>query len=472
MTNTATIVSSDAAGPVSASDTVTVTPQSLGGGRLPTVGALSCSPSQLLLGQASTCTDVVANAAGTTVAPGGTVLFTSANGTFASPGRCALSSVAAHPGSSSCSITYTPTHPGTDTIGAGYEGDVVHLGSNATTTVASAPVAGKTATVAILSGKILIRLKNSNLYVPLSASGAISIPIGSTVDALNGTVSMTTAADTLSPTNHDHDADNGTFSEGLFAVKQAAKAAQGVPPPVDLVLQTPVGAVAHAKCTRTGRASRGVVRSLKGVVKGNYVAVRRRQFHEHAQGRVRGAGPLRWDAHAGGQGQGHGPLQGASRPPHAHRGAHAARRAGTAGQGALPGRHPGLRLTRRPAPGARAAAQTVWTRGPRTWLPAPSGPGSSRWAAAISCSAARISGAAGVVRAGVTVDVQQHVLAGGDEPVILVAPQLVEQVQPLVVVAEQPRGHGDAVAAAGLAEVADVGLDRVVASGRCRCRGR
>ena len=273
VTNTATIVSSDAAGPVSASDTVTITPQSLGGARLPTSGTLSCSPSQLLLGQASTCTDVVANTAGTTVSPGGTVLFTSPSGTFATPGQCALSPLSGHPGSSSCSLTYTPTHPGTDTIGAGYEGDVVHLGSNATTTVASAPVAGKTATVSILSGKILIRRRNSNQYVPLSASGAISIPIGSTVDALNGTVSMTTAADTLSPTNHDHDADNGTFSEGLFAVKQAAKAAQGVPPPVDLVLQTPVGAVAHAKCTRAGRVSRGVVRSLKGVVKGNYVAV-------------------------------------------------------------------------------------------------------------------------------------------------------------------------------------------------------
>jgi hypothetical protein len=273
VTNTATISSADAAA-VPASDAVTVTPLQVGGGqRQSTTSVLSCTPDQLLLGKDSTCTDLVADTAGTTATPGGTVLFTSPGGTFASPGNCTLSPVAGHPGSASCSITYTAKQPGTDTIGAGYQGDSLHLPSIATTTVASAPVAGKTATVSILSGKILIKLKNSNLYVPLSASGAISIPIGSTIDALNGTVNMTTAADTLSPTNQNHDAGDGAFSEGLFAVKQAARAAQGVPPPVNLVLQTPVGAVAKAKCKRTGPTGHGVVRSLKGVVKGNYVAV-------------------------------------------------------------------------------------------------------------------------------------------------------------------------------------------------------
>ncbi|HTU98337.1 MAG TPA: hypothetical protein VMF14_20980 [Solirubrobacteraceae bacterium] len=274
VTNTATITSSDAAGPVSAGDAVTVTPQSLGGGtRAATAGAVTCAPNQLLLGEDSTCTDVVTGTAGSTVSPSGTVLFSSPSGVFASPGHCTLTAVAGHPGSAACSITYTPKQPGTTTITAGYQGDSLHLADTATTTVASAPVAGKTATVAILSGTILIKLRHGNLFEPLSASGAISIPIGSIVDALDGTVSMTTAADTLSPTNENHDADDGAFSEGLFAVKQAAEAAQGTPPPVDLVLQTPVGAVAKARCTRRGPTGKGIVRSLKGVVKGNYVAV-------------------------------------------------------------------------------------------------------------------------------------------------------------------------------------------------------
>jgi hypothetical protein len=278
ITNTATIISSDAAAPVSASDTIAVTPQSHGSGPIlialrSTTSALSCSPSQLLLGKASTCTVVVKDSTGATLTPGGTVTFTSPSGTFGSAGHCTLSPVSGHPGSSSCSLTYAPTKAGTDTIGAGYGGDAAHLGSSATTTVASAPVAGKTATVAILSGKVLIKLKNSNQFVLLSTSGAISIPIGSTVDALGGAVSMTTAADTLSPTNHDHTVDSGTFSEGLFAVKQQADTHQGVAPATNLVLQTPVGAVAKAKCRRTGPPGKGVVRSLRGVVKGVYRTV-------------------------------------------------------------------------------------------------------------------------------------------------------------------------------------------------------
>jgi hypothetical protein len=275
VSNTATLVSGDAAGQVSATDTVLVStppPPPPTGGVTSTTTAVGCSPATVLIGAVSTCTATVTDAAPATSTPAGTVHFTSAKGSFGNGGACSLSAVSGNPGSAACQSGYTPTGSGTAAVGANYDGDPGHLASGATTNVASAPVAGQTATVEVTAGVVLIQIPGHSGFVPLSG-GALSVPVGSTVDTLHGAVTLETAGDTLGAANHKHHVDTGTFSEGLFTVKQGLDTHKGASPSTDLVLKTPPGAAVHAKCRRTGPPGKGVVRSLKGVVKGVYRTV-------------------------------------------------------------------------------------------------------------------------------------------------------------------------------------------------------
>jgi hypothetical protein len=63
--------------------------------------------------------------------------------------------------------------------------------------------------------------------------------------------------------------------------------------------------------------------------------------------------------------------------------------------------------------------------------------------------------------AGPRVHVQQHLLGGGDQPAGRAQVHLVQDVQPLGVGAEHLDGEAQLLALAGLAQVAQVGLDRV-----------
>jgi large repetitive protein len=267
VTNTASLVSADAAGPVSASDTIGII-TSRGGGPVATTASVSCSPGTVLIGAVSTCTATVSDGASTT--PSGTVQFTGAGGQFADGGSCTLAPVAGEAGAAACALADTVSASGTVT--ASYGGDAGHLGSTATTGVATAPVAGKTATVQVNSGVVLIHIPGHNGYVPLT-SGSSSIPFGATIDALKGTVTLDTAADTLGAGNRHHLIQTGSFSEGLFTVKQAAAAAHEKARATEIDLETPPGAVVHAACRRTGAPGKGIVRTLNGVVKGEYRVV-------------------------------------------------------------------------------------------------------------------------------------------------------------------------------------------------------
>jgi len=90
--------------------------------------SLTCSPSSLQVGYSTVCTATVKDtASGTSVTPTGTVSFVSSGpGTF-SPSGCALAGAGA---SSACSVAYSPTGSGTDTITGNYGGDPAHSGSS------------------------------------------------------------------------------------------------------------------------------------------------------------------------------------------------------------------------------------------------------------------------------------------------------------------------------------------------------
>jgi IPT/TIG domain/Bacterial Ig-like domain (group 3) len=243
--------------------------------------AAACSPGTVAPGSSTSCTVTVADTAGGGPAPpGGVVDFVETGGAgVTGGGSCVLSGSG---GSAHCSVTYTAgvSAIGTYTISAIYGGDGTYAGGAGLTSFAVTAPTGVAAAVQVLAGTVLIR-ESSGAFVPLGGS-TVSVPIGSEVDARKGVVRLVTAADYLPAQNRRHRVQVGTFSVGIFVVKQVtAKQALARArarhqrrltgtPSTDLELITPPGAVGQARCRRTGTPGKGVVRALKGVGTGLY----------------------------------------------------------------------------------------------------------------------------------------------------------------------------------------------------------
>lgn len=92
---------------------------------------LTCLPNPVASGSATTCQATVSDiSAGTKTAPTGSVGFSATgSGAFSAP-NCSLANPTAT--SASCSLTYTPSASGAQTITAGYAGDATHLSSSKT----------------------------------------------------------------------------------------------------------------------------------------------------------------------------------------------------------------------------------------------------------------------------------------------------------------------------------------------------
>ena len=101
-----------------------------------TLTSVSCNPSNIPLNSPSTCTATETDSSTVLATPTGIVSFRSSQtGSFTPTPECTLSGTES---SATCSVTYTPgsSNLGSQTISALYPGDVAHLASNGTTTVA------------------------------------------------------------------------------------------------------------------------------------------------------------------------------------------------------------------------------------------------------------------------------------------------------------------------------------------------
>jgi hypothetical protein len=142
----------------------------------------------------------------------------------------------------------------------------------------AAPVSGKTAVASVLRGIVRIERPNGS-FAPLG-SGTKSVPLGSTIDAIRGTVHLETNTGihrTSKPTSSSS-ISTGTFSVGIFTIEQARERhtqKHGAPTArtTQVKLRSAKGAVAKAACRRTGAPGKGVIRQLHGVVKGQYQIV-------------------------------------------------------------------------------------------------------------------------------------------------------------------------------------------------------
>ena len=246
---------------------------------------VGCSPTAVTPGHDTTCTATVSDAGpGTATTPTGTISFSSGGSSkISGGGRCTLSGSR---GAASCAVSFTPgrSQSDTPTLTARYGGDFGHTGSSGSTTVS--PVAGMTANVAVIQGTVLISIPrhtphaagasgpSSSTYVPLKGGG--TIPVGSTVDATNGTVMLATAADYHGALDRQHRIQTGIFSAAIFTIEQQTaqqqekhshRKATGMPP-TNLRLITPAATTATSRCHAKGAPGRAIVRELSARAKG------------------------------------------------------------------------------------------------------------------------------------------------------------------------------------------------------------
>ncbi len=80
---------------------------------------------------------------------------------------------------------------------------------------ASRPLFGQSATIAEVSGNVLVRLRGSDAFIPLSS--ASTVPLGTTIDATAGTIRLTNVRD------RGGKMQQGTFWGGSFTVEQAVR---------------------------------------------------------------------------------------------------------------------------------------------------------------------------------------------------------------------------------------------------------
>jgi collagen type VII alpha len=110
----------------------------------PTSTSVSCSPSSVLAGGASTCTATVTDSATSGAStPTGAVTFTSAptTGAFGSSGSCTLAATGTT-GKASCQLTFSPAAAGSYTITGSYGADTNHHTSSGTSSLTATTSGG------------------------------------------------------------------------------------------------------------------------------------------------------------------------------------------------------------------------------------------------------------------------------------------------------------------------------------------
>src|SRR5437879_12941240 len=125
---------------------------------------VSCAPSSVVTNNGSTCTATLTDtASGTASTPIGQVSSTSsgtAGGSFSPATSCNLIT-------GSCSVTFTPTGAGTDTVTGNYQGDNVHSTSSGT------------------SGTITSTLRTSAVRISCPTTTPINSQVACTVTAMH-----------------------------------------------------------------------------------------------------------------------------------------------------------------------------------------------------------------------------------------------------------------------------------------------
>jgi hypothetical protein len=165
-----------------------------------TTPSVSCSPSTVVAGQATTCTVAVPNTVGGQGPPTGTVSFTSSGPGDFTGSPCTLSS--ANNSEASCQVTYTPSAvgSGSHTITATYSGDSAHPATSGSTAVT---VHARSTTTSLGCSPVNVAIgqpSTCTATVTDTDTGTASAPTGTTSFTTNGSGAFSGSAScTLSP---------------------------------------------------------------------------------------------------------------------------------------------------------------------------------------------------------------------------------------------------------------------------------
>src|SRR5439155_6202024 len=106
----------------------------------PTSTSVSCSPSPLIINQATSCTATVTDTSAGPTTPTGSVSFTTnSTGTFNPPSASCTLAAGTTAGTATCSLSYTPSVTGHHLITGSYGGDSTHSASQGTFTIPVTP---------------------------------------------------------------------------------------------------------------------------------------------------------------------------------------------------------------------------------------------------------------------------------------------------------------------------------------------
>jgi hypothetical protein len=122
------------------------------------------------------------------------------------------------------------------------------------------PQEGATTLATADEGEVRVQLPGTSAYVPFK--GVASLPVGSVVDTIKGTVTVRVASNGYAPTDRRYRDAEVTLSAGIFRIRQA-RVGKGltrvVQVPVEFVLVSAPGAEARCRSRAPGK---GVVRTL------------------------------------------------------------------------------------------------------------------------------------------------------------------------------------------------------------------
>jgi virginiamycin B lyase len=150
----------------------------------PTTTAVSCTPESFRLTRETTCTVTVTDTASADQAtPVGAVTLTG-TGNFDPGGFCTL--VQQTPGTSSCSVDFTPSAEGQQTVSASFAGDTAHEPSTGQDTVNVEPPPTTTATTVACTPESTQATRPTECTVTVTAAGGTAPP---------GTVDLSSDAD-------------------------------------------------------------------------------------------------------------------------------------------------------------------------------------------------------------------------------------------------------------------------------------
>src|SRR5882762_5557381 len=160
----------------------------------PTSTSINCSPSSVVINQATSCTATVTDTSGGPTTPTGSVSFTTnSTGTFSPTLASCTLAAGTTAGTGTCSLSYSPTVTGHHLITSSYGGDSTHATSQSAFSIPVAPTPPHTTTTSIscLPGSLTVNTASSCTATVTDQSTTPTTPSGSVILATNSTGTFT-----------------------------------------------------------------------------------------------------------------------------------------------------------------------------------------------------------------------------------------------------------------------------------------